>query len=118
MQLEIKRIYDPPSPEDGRRILVDRLWPRGMSKEKAQLDFWAREISPSNELRRWYAHVPERWPEFQARYAAELDANSDRVTELLEVLADGPGTLLFSSKELHLNNAEALRLYLLQVIEA
>ena len=64
MKIKVKRVYDPPATTDGRRILVDRLWPRGLSKEKAGIDFWAREISPSTELRRWYGHDPEKWPEF------------------------------------------------------
>lgn len=73
MEIRIKRIYDGTDPEDGTRILVDRLWPRGLSKEAAKVDHWAKEISPSNELRKWYGHDPAKWGEFQKRYAAELE---------------------------------------------
>ena len=112
MQLRTKRIYAEPDPSDGRRILIDRLWPRGVSKEAAQIDFWARSIAPSNELRKWYQHDPTKWREFRERYFAELDANHEGVSELLAHLGDGPATLLFGSKEERLNNASALREYL------
>ena len=68
--IKVKRIYDPPAPGDGRRILIDRLWPRGMKKEEAHLDEWLKEISPSNELRKWYSHDPAKWPQFKKRYWA------------------------------------------------
>ncbi len=74
--IALKRVYDVPSETDGRRILVERLWPRGLSKDKASIHHWLKEIAPSPELRRWYAHRPERWTEFQARYHAEIDANA------------------------------------------
>ena len=73
MQVQIRRVYDPPQPDDGRRVLVDRLWPRGLSKERARLDDWCREIAPSTELRKWYDHDPDRYVEFARRYRAELD---------------------------------------------
>jgi len=107
-----KRVYDPPARSDGRRILVDRLWPRGLTKGKAGVDFWARAIAPSNELRKWYQHTPEKWPEFRRRYFAELDANPAGVAELRAQLGTGPVTLLFGSKETQLNNAAALVEYL------
>jgi len=112
MTLKVKRAYDVPEESDGARILVDRLWPRGLSKEQARIDFWAKELSPSADLRRWYAHDPKKWSEFNQRYFAELDANRTGVAELLSFLENGPATLIFSSKELHLNNAVALKTYL------
>ncbi|MEZ5331790.1 MAG: DUF488 family protein [Thermoanaerobaculia bacterium] len=112
MDIGIKRIYEEPAPEDGRRVLVDRLWPRGLSKERARVDFWAREIAPSNELRRWYGHDPEKWEEFRRRYFAELDAVPEAVSVLRRELGAGRATLLFSSKVEELNNATALAEYL------
>ena len=112
MHLRMKRVYEDPEPADGRRILVDRLWPRGIAKAKAKIDFWARSISPSNELRRWYGHDPDKWDEFRRRYFGELDENPDGVSELRSHLGSGRVTLLFSSKELRLNNAAALLEYL------
>jgi uncharacterized protein YeaO (DUF488 family) len=111
MRLRTKRVYDKPSAADGRRILVDRLWPRGLSKESARIDAWVREVAPSTALRRWYGHDPDRWKEFKRRYFAELDANPAAVRELRGHLR-GQVTLLFGSREARLNNAEALREYL------
>ena len=110
--LRTKRVYDPKAPSDGRRILVDRLWPRGLTKAKAGIDYWARDIAPSNELRRWYQHDPEKWPEFRKRYFRELKANPAGVAELRAQLGTGRVTLLYSSKETELNNATALAEYL------
>ncbi len=112
MHVRTKRIYDEPASSDGRRILVDRLWPRGVSKEAAQIDYWAKAVAPSNELRRWYRHDPAKWAEFRDRYFAELDSNPEGVAELRAQLGAGPATLVFSSKEESLNNASALREYL------
>ena len=112
MKLLTKRIYEDPAKSDGRRILVDRLWPRGVSKEKAKIEYWAKEISPSNELRRWYQHDPDKWPEFRRRYFKELSQNPDGVTELRSKLGKGMVTFVFSSKETELNNASALVEYL------
>ena len=114
MKIMIKRVYENPDPGDGMRILVDRLWPRGLSREAAGIDHWARSISPSNELRKWYGHDPDRWEEFRKRYAAELDGNAADVETLLEMLAKGAATFLYSSKEQQFNNARALRLYMEQ----
>lgn len=111
MQIQIKRAYEPPEATDGRRILVDRLWPRGLSKDGAKIDYWAREISPSTELRRWYGHDPEKWTEFKSRYFAELDANPDGVEALLRNMAAPTTTFVYSSKEARLNNAVALKEY-------
>ena len=112
MRIRTKRVYDPPAPSDGRRILIDRLWPRGLSKEAAQLYLWAKSIAASHELRRWYQHDPAKWDEFRRRYSAELDANPDGLAELLSELGRGTVTLLYGSKETRLNNATALREYL------
>ncbi len=108
----MRRAYDAPGEEDGRRILVDRLWPRGVARADAAVDFWARSIAPSDELRRWYRHEHAKWDEFRARYHAELDANPDGVAELRAELGGGTVTLVFASKEERFNNASALREYL------
>lgn len=112
MTIEIKCVYEKPMQTDGRRILVDRLWPRGLSKEDAKIDFWAREVSPTTELRRWYAHDPQRWSEFRSRYFEELDGNPEAVQELLGHVRMGTVTFVYSSKEQHLNNAVALKEYI------
>ncbi|MEJ2054151.1 MAG: DUF488 domain-containing protein [Calditrichaceae bacterium] len=111
MKIQIKRIYDKPSPDDGLRILVDRLWPRGLSKDKAKVDVWLKDIAPSNELRRWYHHESQRWQEFKERYFTELDNNPDVMNELLNHVSRGKVTFLFSSKEPEYNNAAALKAY-------
>ena len=111
MEIKIKRAYDSLRDDDGYRILVDRLWPRGISKAKAQLDFWPKELAPSNELRRWYGHDPEKWSEFKSRYFAELDDNQEFVNQLLEYIDRGTVTFIYSSKEQRLNNAVALKEY-------
>jgi uncharacterized protein YeaO (DUF488 family) len=110
--IKVKRVYDAPSDADGSRILVDRLWPRGLTKEKAKIDRWLKEIAPSNELRKWYGHAPEKWDEFRRRYFEELQARSDAVQTVLDLLRRGQVTLLYSSKELRINNAFALKEYL------
>lgn len=112
MKVLTKRIYDPAAPADGRRILIDRLWARGVSKARANVDYWAKDVAPSTALRKWYGHDPDKWTEFRKRYFAELDANPDGVAELRKQMGKGTVTLLFSSKEMRLNNAAALREYL------
>ena len=112
MLLQVKRVYDRPERTDGRRVLVDRLWPRGLSKAVAAIDFWAKDVAPSHELRRWYGHVPEKWPEFKRRYFAELDVEGEGVDQLRGQMGRGTVTLLFGSKETRLNNAAALKEYL------
>lgn len=96
MTIQVKRAYDPPAPDDGCRVLVDRLWPRGLSKERAAVDEWLREVAPSTVLRRWFAHDPVRWAEFKRRYSAELEAPAAReaVARLRSLAAEGPITLL------------------------
>jgi len=110
--LRTKRIYDAPKRTDGKRILIDRLWPRGVSKEDAKIDHWAKDVAPSDELRRWYRHEPSKWGEFRKRYFAELDANPDGVAALRAALGSRTATLVFASKEERLNNAAALKEYL------
>jgi uncharacterized protein YeaO (DUF488 family) len=108
--IRVKRVYDPPLPADGTRVLVDRLWPRGLSKERAELDEWLRAISPSTELRTWYAHVPERFPEFVQRYAKELEQpdQSAALLELKDLAAKGPITLLTATKDVTISEATVL----------
>jgi uncharacterized protein YeaO (DUF488 family) len=112
VHIHTKRIYDPPTRSDGRRILIDRLWPRGLSKTAARIDFWAKSVAVSTKLRRWYGHEPGKWQEFRRRYFAELDANPAGVAELRARLGTGAVTLLYGSKETRLNNASALSEYL------
>ena len=107
--LKLKRIYEPPSSADGHRVLVERLWPRGVSKQAAHLDDWLKEIAPSPELRRWYGHQPERWPEFQKRYRAELAGNGALVDQLISRLEGGNVTLLFAAKDEARNSAVLLK---------
>lgn len=110
MAIKIKRFYEAPENSDGKRILVDRLWPRGVAKAKARIDEWLKEIAPSNQLRQWYGHKPERWEEFQKRYREELQtAEKQELLKHLKSLARrGTVTLLFTTKETECNNAVAL----------
>ena len=105
----LKRAYDSPAAEDGTRILVDRLWPRGISKEKAALDHWMKDIAPSTELRKWFAHDPKRWKEFRRRYAAEVRQHPDLVTELRSLARHGPITLVYAAHDESHNEAVVLR---------
>ncbi len=108
----IKRVYDPPEASDGRRVLVDRIWPRGISKEKLADAIWLKEIAPSSELRKWFAHRPERWNEFRKRYWAELDAAPEAVAKLRALMKKGRVTLLYSARDTEHNQAVALSEYL------
>ncbi|MGH8820338.1 MAG: DUF488 domain-containing protein [Rhodoferax sp.] len=111
--IRIKRAYEPPLDADGTRILIDRLWPRGIKKEALALSQWMKELSPSTELRHWYGHDPELWPEFRRRYAAELRPHAQRF-ELLRALArEGTITLVYGARNETQNNAVALREFLL-----
>lgn len=113
MELRIKRIYETPAEDDGFRVLVDRLWPRGQTKEKAALDLWAKDLAPSPELRQWFHHEPEKWPEFQARYAEELDRAEAKVAEFRAAIQDRARvTLLYGAKSDERNQAVALKAYL------
>lgn len=112
MELRIRRAYEAPGGDEGKRILVDRLWPRGVSKEKAAVDAWIKEVAPSDELRRWFGHEPARWKEFRNRYFAELDENPDAVDELRAEIGKGRATLVYGAKDTEHNNAVALLEYL------
>jgi uncharacterized protein YeaO (DUF488 family) len=112
-RIRLKRVYDPPARGDGTRVLVDRLWPRGLSKEAAHVDRWMRDIAPSAELRRWFGHDPGRWDEFRRRYAAELAGHADLVRELRALARRGPVTLVFGARDTEHNDAVVLRAVLL-----
>ncbi len=107
--VRIKRIYDPPAAGDGRRLLVDRLWPRGVAKEEAAIDEWLKEIAPSNTLRKWFGHDPARWEEFRQRYREELQGHRELLEQLRCNAAQGDITLLFAAKDLEHNNAVVLK---------
>ena len=110
--ITIKRIYEPAATNDGARVLVDRVWPRGITKEKAALGLWLKEIAPSTELRKWFGHDPARWDEFRARYGKELDGNEEAVGQLRALIAKGPVTLVYSAHDAEHNQAVALADYL------
>ncbi len=112
MTIQIKRAYDPPKSSDGRRVLVDRLWPRGITKEKLKLDAWMKDLSPSNELRKKFHHDAARWDEFQKHYFKELDAQPDQVAELRKQARQGTVTLIYAAQDETHNNAAALKRYL------
>jgi uncharacterized protein YeaO (DUF488 family) len=113
MAIALKRAYEAPAASDGFRVLVDRLWPRGVSKEDAKIDLWIKDAAPSTELRRWFAHESSKWPEFKKRYYGELRACGNALDPLLERVRTGKGrvTFVFSSKEERYNNAAALKEY-------
>jgi len=107
--VQIKRIYEERSDTDGRRILVDRLWPRGISKERAAIDLWMKDIAPSVELRRWFGHDPSRWEEFRARYRRELAEKENLLSTLREMERGGTVTLIYAAKDMDHNNAVVLK---------
>ena len=106
--VRVKRIYDQADAGDGYRVLIDHVWPRGVSRERARLDDWARELAPSDELRRWFAHDPARFDEFRTRYRSELVAERDRFLELARRAREGPVTILFAARDREHNNAVVL----------
>ena len=110
--IAIKRIYEDASEKDGYRILVDRLWPRGVSKEEAKLDEWLKDIAPSTALRKWFDHIEERFPEFSKRYQAELDLKTEEITRLTTIAKKQQITLLYSAKNEKFNQAVVLSDYL------
>lgn len=112
--IRMKRAYEAPSEDDGTRILVERLWPRGVSKEKAAIDVWLKELAPTPELRKWYGHDLVRWAEFRRRYLAELDDNPDAISDLKQRLSKGPVTFVYAAKDPEHNSALVLREYLEQ----
>jgi uncharacterized protein YeaO (DUF488 family) len=107
--IRIKRVYDPPARNDGMRILIDRLWPRGLAKADLKLDWWAKELAPSHTLRRWYGHDPEHFAEFRRRYLAELEGERERLDELRGAVRRRTVTLLTATRELDLSHATVLR---------
>lgn len=111
MPVQIKRIYDDADPSDGERILVDRLWPRGLSKEKASFDEWMKEVAPTSALRKWFDHKPERWSEFKERYRKELEANP-AIEPLRQKVAKGTVTLLYGARNREYNHAQVLAEFL------
>ena len=112
MEIRVKRIYEPSELADGYRLLVDRLWPRDVSRESASLDAWMKEVAPSSELRRWFGHDASRWQEFKRRYAIELGTRQNLVAEILSLARDRPVTLLYSARDSDHNQAVALAEYL------
>ena len=112
MAIQLKRAYDKPQKSDGFRVLIDRIWPRGIRKEDLKLDQWLRTLAPSTELRQWFGHDPEKWDEFRKRYFRELDTHSEEIELLREKMRAGPLTIVFGSREERFNNATALKEYL------
>ncbi len=110
--IRVKRVYDAPAGDDGYRVLVDRLWPRGMSWERSRIDLWLKDIAPSNQLRRWFHHEPEKWTEFKRRYFAEIRDRTDVLGSLFEKLKTERVTLLYGARDRQFNNATALKEYL------
>jgi len=109
MPVSLKRVYEKPSPSDGKRVLVERLWPRGLKKEDAKVDEWLREIAPSAELREWFGHDPEKWSEFKQRYWKELEKKQEIVAKLAKEVREKRVTFVFAAKDEEHNNAVALR---------
>ncbi len=110
--IKIKRAYDPPARGDGKRFLIDRLWPRGVKKETLRLNAWLREVAPSDALRRWFDHDSAKWDEFQQRYIAELDAHPDAWQPILQAARRGNVTLIYGARDTEHNDAVALKAYL------
>ena len=109
MNIRIKRAYETPDKEDGTRILVDRLWPRGLTKEKARVDLWLKDVAPSTELRKWFAHDPAKWAEFRSRYLEELKRNKEQLSLLRQEAAKGTVTLVYGAKDQQHNEAVILQ---------
>jgi uncharacterized protein YeaO (DUF488 family) len=109
MKIRIKRVYEEPAKDDGMRILVDRLWPRGLTKQRADIDLWLKDIAPSTELRKWFGHDPEKWKEFRKRYNEELKKNTEQTEILKEQLKKGIVTLVYGAKDEEHNEALVLK---------
>jgi uncharacterized protein YeaO (DUF488 family) len=112
MTIRLKRAYEQATPEDGTRLLVERLWPRGLSKERAAVDLWLKEVAPSPGLRRWFGHDPERWDEFRRRYRAELRKRPEELERLRRLVRSGPVTFVFAARDPDRNSAVLLRDFL------
>ncbi len=111
-ELKIKRIYEEPQKEDGIRILVDRLWPRGVSKKEAELDFWLKDVAPDSDLRKWFNHEPEKFKEFSKLYTKELEAETDKLEEIKAMLKHKNVTLLYGAKDPEINHAVVLKKFI------
>lgn len=116
--MKIKRVYEPPEPDDGARFLVDRIWPRGTKKDSLKLDGWLKDVAPSDTLRKWFAHDPAKWDEFRRRYFAELDSKPQTWQGILKIGREGNVTLLYGARETEHNNAVALKEYLERQVRA
>ncbi len=112
MPIKLKRVYESPEASDGERVLVERLWPRGLSKEIARVDIWLKDAAPSSELRKWFNHDPSKWEEFKNRYFIELDSNTEVLEPILKIPRSVTITFVFASREERYNNSAALREYL------
>jgi len=112
MTINLKRVYNNPLPDDGHRVLVDRIWPRGISKETAQINEWLKDIAPSNELRKWFNHDPHKWEKFKKRYFAELKDNKDVLENIYSIAKKHHITFVYSAKNEKFNNAVALKEYI------
>ncbi len=110
--VKIKRVYDDFSPDDGKRFLVERLWPRGIKREELKIDGWLKDLAPSTQLRKWFGHVPQRWEEFRTKYMSELDENQRYLQPILEAIKSDNVTLLYSAKDVKHNGALVLKEYL------
>lgn len=107
--VKLRRVYEPPSRSDGKRVLIDRLWPRGVKKSEVKIDEWMKDIAPSTGLRKWFGHEPARWPEFQDRYAAEVRQHPELLNDLRRLAREGPLTLVFAARDEAHNDAIVLR---------
>ena len=112
MSIDLKRAYDPPAASDGWRVLIDRIWPRGIAKADLQVDAWLKDLAPSAELRKWFGHDPKKWDEFRQHYARELDQRRNAIEQLLERARAGRVTLVFGARDVAHSNAAALKEYL------
>ena len=112
MKVKIKRVYEEPKKSDGKRILVDRLWPRGLRKAEVKVDLWLKEIAPSTALRKWFSHEPSKWEEFKKRYSVELENNNEQISLLEREVSEGKVTLVYGAKDQEHNGAVVLREFL------
>lgn len=110
--LHLKRVYEPVASSDGTRVLVERLWPRGLSREAAAIDFWAKDLAPSTELRRWFGHEPDKWPDFQSRYICELEQRTAEVSAFRTMVSEAVVTLVFAAQDEERNSAVVLKHFL------
>jgi uncharacterized protein YeaO (DUF488 family) len=110
--VNIKRVYEEPKKSDGKRILVDRLWPRGLRKAEVKVDLWLKEIAPSTALRKWFSHEPSKWEEFKKRYSVELEKNNEQISLLEREVSEGKVTLVYGAKDQEHNGAVVLREFL------